>query len=278
MVRETPTGGVVSYSYKEDRGGHLMSPYRREADALMRRKCPTGYRIMREGEAGDRFYVVEDGEVVVSRDGRPIAALGPGEYVGEIALLRDVPRTATVAAKTPARLLALDRADFLEAVVRTKEYILAGDIFQAVISQRFRVPASQVDPFDVYRALRVVNPSPYMFHLQFPEARVTGASPETLVRCEEGQIEVRPIAVLHMSDDRGQDDKIICVPLEDPHWSGLETLDDIPDQLRTEVEHFFSIYKQPEGIEVEMGGFEDRDVALAVIEAARERFSSRDRT
>lgn len=51
MVRETPSGGVVSYSYKEDRGGHLMSPYRREADALMMRKCPTGYRIVREGEA-----------------------------------------------------------------------------------------------------------------------------------------------------------------------------------------------------------------------------------
>ena len=91
-------------------------------------------------------------------------------------------------------------------------------------------------------------------------------------------IEVRPIAVLHMCDDRGQDDKIICVPLEDPHWSGLETLDDIPDQLRVEVEHFFSIYKQPEGIEVEMGGFEDRDEALSLIEAARERFSSRGRT
>ena len=84
-------------------------------------------------------------------------------------------------------------------------------------------------------------------------------------------IEVRPIAVLHMTDDRGQDDKIICMPFEDPHWSGLETLDDIPGQLRTEVEHFFSIYKQPEGIEVEMQGFEDRDAALAVIDAARER-------
>ena len=88
-------------------------------------------------------------------------------------------------------------------------------------------------------------------------------------------IEVRPIAVLHMTDDRGQDDKIICVPFEDPHWSGLETLDDIPPQLRTEVEHFFSIYKQPEGIEVEMQGFEDCDAALALIEAARERHRRR---
>jgi len=92
-----------------------------------------------------------------------------------------------------------DRAGFVRAVERVKEYILAGDIFQAVLSQRFEVDRGEVDPFDVYRALRVVNPSPYMFHLEFPEARVTGASPETLVRCtgpggEGGRVEVRPIA------------------------------------------------------------------------------------
>ncbi|MEX5213998.1 MAG: hypothetical protein NW703_07510 [Nitrospiraceae bacterium] len=51
MVRETPSGGLVTYSYKEDRGGHLMSRYRRQADALMMRKCPAGYRVIREGEA-----------------------------------------------------------------------------------------------------------------------------------------------------------------------------------------------------------------------------------
>jgi anthranilate synthase component I len=87
-----------------------------------------------------------------------------------------------------------ERADFLASVERIREYILAGDIFQAVLSQRFEVPRGDLDPFDVYRALRVVNPSPYMFHLQFPEAQVTGASPETLVRCEGGRVEVRPIA------------------------------------------------------------------------------------
>ena len=90
-------------------------------------------------------------------------------------------------------------------------------------------------------------------------------------------IEVRPIAVLRMADDRGADDKIICVPCQDPHWSGLEKLDDISPQLRTEIEHFFSIYKQPEGIEVEVHGFEDRGTALEVIERARERFSTRAR-
>ena len=77
---------------------------------------------------------------------------------------------------------------------RIQEYILAGDAFQVVYSQRFEVPRGDVDPFDVYRALRVINPSPYMFHLEFPEAVVTGASPEVLVRLDGGEVEVRPIA------------------------------------------------------------------------------------
>jgi anthranilate synthase component 1 len=99
--------------------------------------------------------------------------------------------------EAPATVLprsTTERAAYVRAVERVKEYILAGDIFQAVLSQRFEVDRGGVDPFDVYRALRVVNPSPYMFHLEFPEARVTGASPETLVRCEGGRVEVRPIA------------------------------------------------------------------------------------
>jgi anthranilate synthase component 1 len=79
-------------------------------------------------------------------------------------------------------------------VRRIQEYILAGDAFQVVYSQRFQIPRGDVDPFDVYRALRVTNPSPYMFHLEFPEAIVTGASPEVMVRMEGGHVEVRPIA------------------------------------------------------------------------------------
>jgi anthranilate synthase component I len=86
------------------------------------------------------------------------------------------------------------RPDYEASVRRIKEYILAGDAFQVVCSQRFEVPRGDVDPFDVYRALRVANPSPYMFHLEFPEATVTGASPEALVRMDGGEIELRPIA------------------------------------------------------------------------------------
>jgi anthranilate synthase component 1 len=115
---------------------------------------------------------------------RPIDPPPPGE-AGTAALRwggGDAPRRAFA------------KEEFLAAVRQAREYILAGDAFQIVLSQRLEVDRGDIDPFDVYRALRVVNPSPYMFHLQFPEARVTGASPETLVRCEAGRVELRPIA------------------------------------------------------------------------------------
>jgi len=83
---------------------------------------------------------------------------------------------------------------FERAVQRALEYVRAGDIIQVVLSQRLTLPRGDVDPLDVYRMLRLVNPSPYMFFLHFPEAQVAGASPEILVR-KTGQVaEVRPIA------------------------------------------------------------------------------------
>jgi anthranilate synthase component 1 len=85
------------------------------------------------------------------------------------------------------------RADFETAVKRCQEYVRAGDVIQVVLSQRFSGELD-VDPFDIYRALRVVNPSPYMFYLQYDDTRVIGASPEVLVRKEGQRVEVRPIA------------------------------------------------------------------------------------
>jgi len=94
----------------------------------------------------------------------------------------------------PAPKPTVTREAYEAGVRRIQEYILAGDAFQVVYSQRFEVQRGAVDPFDVYRALRVTNPSPYMFHLDFPEAIVTGASPEALVRFDRGEIELRPLA------------------------------------------------------------------------------------
>ena len=87
----------------------------------------------------------------------------------------------------------MQKQDFLSAVERSKEYVMAGDIVQVVLSQRFERP-SQVDPFTVYRALRVINPSPYMYYLDTGDAKLVGSSPEILVRMENGRIVLRPIA------------------------------------------------------------------------------------
>jgi anthranilate synthase component 1 len=107
--------------------------------------------------------------------------------------------------------------DFLAAVARVKEYILAGDAFQVVLSQRFSEPAAGARPLDVYRALRVINPSPYMFHLEFPDARVTGASPETLVRVSDGRVEVRPIAGTRpRGRSAAEDERLAAELLADP--------------------------------------------------------------
>jgi inorganic pyrophosphatase len=84
-------------------------------------------------------------------------------------------------------------------------------------------------------------------------------------------IPVRVIAVFRTKDEAGQDDKMLCVPYEDPNWSQLETLGDLPSQLRVEIEHFFSIYKVPEGKDVEIQGWEDREVAERLLAEARER-------
>lgn len=87
----------------------------------------------------------------------------------------------------------MEQQEFERIVERAKEYIAAGDIFQVVLSQRFTVE-TQVDPFSVYRVLRTLNPSPYMYYLQFEEETLVGTSPELLVRVEDRKVEMRPIA------------------------------------------------------------------------------------
>lgn len=87
----------------------------------------------------------------------------------------------------------LSQEGFKKAVARAKEYIKAGDIIQAVLCQRLETETDS-DPFEIYRALRFVNPSPYMFYLELEDLRVIGSSPETMVRLTGDTIELRPIA------------------------------------------------------------------------------------
>src|SRR5436853_3023129 len=84
-------------------------------------------------------------------------------------------------------------------------------------------------------------------------------------------IPVKPIALFKMKDDKGIDDKILCVPLQDPAWNTLNVLEDLPKSLRDEIEHFFSVYKDLEQKKVRVDGWYSREDALAEIEAARER-------
>ena len=88
---------------------------------------------------------------------------------------------------------SFERPAFEAAVERCREYIASGDVFQVVLSQRLAIPFD-IEPFSLYRALRTVNPSPYMYFLNLGELHIVGSSPEILVRLEDGEVTVRPIA------------------------------------------------------------------------------------
>src|SRR5438128_6133082 len=88
-------------------------------------------------------------------------------------------------------------------------------------------------------------------------------------------IPVKPIALFKMEDDKGVDDKILCVPLQDPAWNTLDQLEDLSEALRDEIKHFFSVYKDLEQKRVRVDGWYSREDALAEIQASRERFRSR---
>jgi MFS family permease len=102
---------------------------------LVRLEVPAGAVVIREGDEGDRFYVIASGTIDVSRGGVHLADRVAGDFFGEIALLRDVPRTATVTAKTPLSLLALDRGPFLEAVTGHAASHASADV---VVESRLR--------------------------------------------------------------------------------------------------------------------------------------------
>jgi anthranilate synthase component 1 len=130
------------------------------------------------GDAYDRAEAQIDELIARLRTEQPAMPVG-GELSERPAAERQMPNTS--------------RERYLEMVEAAREYIAAGDIFQVVLSQRVDVP-SNVHPFTVYRALRTINPSPYMFYLDFVDHQIVGASPELLVRLEGHTVANHPIA------------------------------------------------------------------------------------
>jgi anthranilate synthase component I len=102
--------------------------------------------------------------------------------------------------------------DFKRMVLRAKEYIFAGDIFQVVLSQRFEAPFT-LPPFALYRALRRVNPSPYLFFLDFGGFAIAGSSPEVLVKTRRGTVTIRPLAGTRRRGTTPHEDKALELEL-----------------------------------------------------------------
>ncbi len=121
------------------------------------------------------------------------------------------PRMPTV--NTPMEVKrSMTESEYHDIVKRAKEYIEAGDIFQVVLSQQFQLPM-QSEPFSIYRHLRVINPSPYMFFIRMEDATLVGSSPEILVRLDGERLDVRPIAGTRWRGETPEEDKQLEIDL-----------------------------------------------------------------
>ena len=160
----------------------------------------------------DMVFMVTDGLIIFDRVNHNLKVVANAHINGDADQAYDQALAQIdelcAALKTPVERVLIDthdavepltprsnttREEFVGMVERGKEYIRAGDVIQVVLSQRFEVE-NEADSLDVYRALRVINPSPYMFCLDMGGSAVVGTSPEIHVRCEDRRVEVRPIA------------------------------------------------------------------------------------
>ena len=148
----------------------------------------------------DLHYVAPQSLLVFDHVTRGLALLHAGSEPERLSLRREIiaalrggiavsSRSARYAPPAPS----MTRERFLDGVARTQEYIAAGDIYQLVLSVQFS-GRHELDPFQIYRALRLINPSPYLFYCNIGDVVVIGSSPEALVKLEHGVAELRPIA------------------------------------------------------------------------------------
>ncbi|MGD9597932.1 MAG: anthranilate synthase component I family protein [Steroidobacteraceae bacterium] len=145
-------------------------------------------------------YVAPRSMLVFDHLTRGIAVLHAGPESERFALRREIIRALRGALPNGTRrgahstpVPSLSRADYVDGVRRAKEAIAAGDVYQLVLSAKF-AGRHDLDPFQVYRALRLINPSPYLYYCRLGEHTVVGSSPEALVKLEHGRAQLRPIA------------------------------------------------------------------------------------
>jgi anthranilate synthase component 1 len=140
--------------------------------------------------------------------------------IEELSALLDGPAERTVKHFLPSEEITttyesnMTRDHFEDIVKKAKDYIVAGDIIQVVLSQRFQME-NKIDPVDLYRALRYVNPSPYLFYLKMGGITLIGSSPEVMVRLEEKTVELRPIAGTRKRGESEQEDRLLADELLD---------------------------------------------------------------
>ena len=171
----------------------------------------TGYDVVRFFESLPRLarplagvpllhYLAPRSLLVFDHVSRAIALLHAGSEADRMALRRSliaalrgpIPRPPA-GGRFAAPAATLDRSAYIQRVRQVQEYIAAGDVYQLVLAARFS-GAHALDPFQVYRALRLINPSPYMYLCRLGDLTVVGSSPEALVKLERGHAELRPIA------------------------------------------------------------------------------------
>ncbi len=166
------------------------------------------------------FDTIEDSVAVITPvwpDGKVDAGAafdGARERLAEVIadLERSPPQRRGAGSGTPAPAEPrsnMEREAFHDMVKAAKEYIVAGDVLQVVLSQRFQVPFS-LPPFALYRALRRLNPSPFLFFLDFGAFAVVGSSPEILVRVRGGKVTIRPIAGTRPRGATAEEDKALA--------------------------------------------------------------------
>jgi anthranilate synthase component I len=176
-----------------------------------------------DDDAPDAHYVAPRSLLVFDHLTRRAALLHAGSEQERVSLRREVVRALRGGLPGPAWQpnfsapeASLSEEAFLHNVARTKEYIASGDVYQLVLSVRF-AGRCDVDPFEAYRALRLLNPSPYMYYCELGERVVVGSSPEALVKLNRGCAQMRPIAGTRpRGADAAQDVALEAELLADP--------------------------------------------------------------